>query len=68
MRTMRSLFLLLLAVFTATGLRAQQLPQLSQYVSQDYLYNPAVAGSPQLAMAKSMAKAVKLGMVFTTPP
>ena len=45
MRTMRSLFLLLLAVFTATGLRAQQLPQLSQYVSQDYLYNPAVAGS-----------------------
>jgi len=45
MRTMRSLILLLLAVFTATGLRAQQLPQLSQYVSQDYLYNPAVAGS-----------------------
>lgn len=24
---------------------AQQLPQLSQYVSQDYLYNPSVAGS-----------------------
>jgi type IX secretion system PorP/SprF family membrane protein len=45
MRTMRRLSIILLALAAVPGLRAQQLPQLSQYVSQDYLYNPAVAGS-----------------------
>lgn len=42
---MRRLPIILLALAAAPGLLAQQLPQLSQYVSQDYLYNPAVAGS-----------------------
>ncbi|MBS1582430.1 MAG: type IX secretion system membrane protein PorP/SprF [Bacteroidetes bacterium] len=42
---MRHLLLVLLAVLTVDGLRAQQLPQLSQYTSHDYLYDPAVAGS-----------------------
>jgi type IX secretion system PorP/SprF family membrane protein len=45
MSTMRSLPIFLLAFLVAPCLRAQQLPQLTQYVSQDYLYNPAVAGS-----------------------
>ncbi len=36
---------LLLSWSIAFGAAAQQLPQLSQYVSHDYLYNPAVAGS-----------------------
>jgi type IX secretion system PorP/SprF family membrane protein len=40
----RSLLPLTLACW-ATALQAQQLPQLSQYVSHDYLYDPAVAGS-----------------------
>jgi type IX secretion system PorP/SprF family membrane protein len=42
---MRRLSIILLAVMAAPGVMAQQLPQLTQYVSQDYLYNPAVAGS-----------------------
>lgn len=37
--------LFLTATLVAFGCQAQQLPQLSQYVSQDYLYCPAVAGS-----------------------
>lgn len=45
MAPMRHLLLVLLAVLTVDGLRAQQLPQLSQYTSHDYLYDPAVAGS-----------------------
>ena len=40
---MRHILSALLLVGGTTA--AQQLPQLSQYVSQDYLYNPAVAGS-----------------------
>lgn len=43
--TLRHLLLPLAAIACASTLHAQQLPQLSQYVSQDYLYNPAVAGS-----------------------
>ena len=37
--------LLLCAAFLTAASWAQQLPQLSQYVSHDYLYCPAVAGS-----------------------
>lgn len=42
---MRHLLLLLIACSSLQTLRAQQLPQFSQYNSQDYLYDPAVAGS-----------------------
>jgi type IX secretion system PorP/SprF family membrane protein len=42
---MRRLLPLLLLTIAVQELRSQQLPQLTQYVSQDYLYNPAVAGS-----------------------
>lgn len=42
---MRHINAFLLALLLANGAVAQQLPQLSQYVSQDYLYDPAVAGS-----------------------
>lgn len=42
---MRRLLPLLVLTITVQQLRSQQLPQLTQYVSQDYLYNPAVAGS-----------------------
>lgn len=45
MGTMRKLLLLVIAGACLQGLHAQQLPQLSQYNSHDYLYNPAVAGS-----------------------
>ncbi len=45
MNLMRRSLLLVLVALGAFQLRAQQLPQLTQYVSQDYLYNPAVAGS-----------------------
>lgn len=37
--------ILLLLLPVLHGLKAQQLPQLSQYAFTDYLYNPAVAGS-----------------------
>ncbi len=43
--TMRHTLLLPLLLLAMVPLRAQQLPQLSQYVSNDYLYNPSVAGS-----------------------
>lgn len=45
MGTMRQLVLLVIAGSCLPALRAQQLPQLSQYNSHDYLYDPAVAGS-----------------------
>ena len=37
--------LLLLSALMVNILAAQQLPQLSQYAFNDYVYNPAVAGS-----------------------
>lgn len=45
MGTMRHLLLLLIAGSSLHALHAQQLPQLSQYNSHDYLFDPAVAGS-----------------------
>jgi len=45
MDLMRYLLLLLIAGSSLQAVRAQQLPQLSQYNSNDYLYDPAVAGS-----------------------
>ena len=42
---MRRHILLASAALTLLGARAQQLPQLSQYVFNDYIFNPAVAGS-----------------------
>lgn len=45
MDIMRKSLLLLLAGSSALALHAQQLPQLSQYNSHAYLYDPAVAGS-----------------------
>lgn len=45
METPRQL-LLLVAAFTFTcAVRAQQLPQLTQYQFNDYVFNPAIAGS-----------------------
>ncbi len=43
--TMRRTSILLSAALLTHGSWAQQLPQLSQYTSHDYLYCPAVAGS-----------------------
>lgn len=51
---MRRLPIILLAFTAAPGIKAQQLPQLTQYVSQDYLYNPAVAGSRPWFELRSM--------------
>lgn len=45
MATMKQLVLFLLATAWVHLVTAQQLPQLTQYNSQDYLYDPAVAGS-----------------------
>ena len=42
---MRHLLILLIAGSSLQAVRAQQLPQLSQYNVNDYLYDPAVAGS-----------------------
>ncbi|MBS1942903.1 MAG: type IX secretion system membrane protein PorP/SprF, partial [Bacteroidetes bacterium] len=42
---MKHLLSILLTGLVAGAVQAQQLPQLSQYNSQDYLYDPAVAGS-----------------------
>ncbi len=41
-RTILSLFVAFMAV---TAARAQQLPQLTQYQFNDYVFNPAVAGT-----------------------
>lgn len=45
MDAMKHLLSILLTGLVAGAVQAQQLPQLSQYNSQDYLYDPAVAGS-----------------------
>ncbi|MBK9420567.1 MAG: type IX secretion system membrane protein PorP/SprF [Flavobacteriales bacterium] len=45
MRNTLPYLLLALAACIGGSMHAQQLPQLSQYVSHDYLYDPAVAGS-----------------------
>jgi type IX secretion system PorP/SprF family membrane protein len=45
MATMRTIISVLLATVCALSVRAQQLPQLTQYPSLDYLYDPAIAGS-----------------------
>ncbi|HEY0977389.1 MAG TPA: type IX secretion system membrane protein PorP/SprF [Flavobacteriales bacterium] len=45
MRNQARLTLLLVAGLSGALAMGQQLPQLSQYRSHDYLYNPAVAGS-----------------------
>jgi len=42
---MRRISLFIVLAIGTFGSWAQQLPQLSQYTSHDYLYNPAVAGS-----------------------
>jgi type IX secretion system PorP/SprF family membrane protein len=53
MNAMVRLLSIVLAVWCAHAAIAQQLPQLSQYVSHDYLYNPAVAGSRPLFELRS---------------
>lgn len=45
MDAMKNLLSILLLALFAEIAQAQQLPQLSQYNSQDYLFDPAVAGS-----------------------
>ncbi len=45
MATMRKYLPFLCIGISIGAVQAQQLPQLSQYNSQDYLYDPAVAGS-----------------------
>ncbi|MBL7962720.1 MAG: type IX secretion system membrane protein PorP/SprF [Flavobacteriales bacterium] len=42
---MRHILLVVMALLAAQPLVGQQLPQLSQYPFNDYLFNPAVAGS-----------------------
>ena len=53
---MRHLLLLLIAGTSLQALHAQQLPQLSQYNSLDYLYDPAVAGSRPWFEIKSVQR------------
>lgn len=48
MATMRNLLLLLLGTLSAQAVLAQQLPQITQYNTMDYLFDPAVAGSRPL--------------------
>ena len=48
----RTLFLLLLTAWVG-GIHAQQLPQLTQYQFNDYVFNPAVAGSRALFEIRS---------------
>jgi type IX secretion system PorP/SprF family membrane protein len=76
MNTMRRIPLFLLTIPISIGVWAQQLPQLSQYVSQDYLYNPAVAGSRPLFEIRSAHRSQWVGiqdaprtfMLSTTTP
>lgn len=45
METTRRILLLALATLAFAAVRAQQLPQLTQYQFNDYIFNPAVAGT-----------------------
>jgi len=49
----KTLLKMLLLICTAPVLKAQQLPQYTQYMINDYAINPAVAGTKEYAEAKS---------------
>jgi type IX secretion system PorP/SprF family membrane protein len=56
-------FLLLLsALLLLPAARAQQLPQLSQYQFNDYVINPAVAGSREMFEVRSVHRAQWVGI------
>ena len=42
--TMKRILILIFAIFFAGALKAQQLPQITQYMNNNYVINPAVAG------------------------
>jgi len=50
---MKRISILILAVIAFAELRAQQLPQYSQYLINDYVLNPAIGGSVDYFEAKS---------------
>lgn len=50
-------------VVSALCAHGQQLPQLSQYVAHDYLYNPAVAGSREMFEIRSAHRNQWTGIV-----
>lgn len=52
MRQMKAIYLFFLLLI-AWGVQAQQLPQYSQYLFNDYAYNPSIAGSTDYIDARS---------------
>ena len=44
MKKMKKLTLLFVSIFMGSMLQAQQLPQLSQFMLNDFAVNPAIAG------------------------
>ena len=41
---MKRILILIFTIFLAEGIKAQQLPQITQYMNNNYVINPAVAG------------------------
>ena len=62
---MKNILFLSLSLF-ALGLTAQQLPELSQYLNNDYLLNPAIAGTKTYAPATISTRVQ--WMSFTNAP
>ena len=44
MKIMKKITILILIISTAFVANAQQLPQFTQYMINDYVFNPAIAG------------------------
>lgn len=53
MKTIRTYLLFVAITFTVLSARAQQLPQLTQYQFNDYVFNPAVAGTRNMFELRS---------------
>ena len=56
MNKMKKLTLLFVSIFMGSMLQAQQLPQLSQFMINDFAVNPAIAGMDDYYQIKTSVR------------
>lgn len=64
---LRRVFILFWAVMLCTGIGAQQLPRFSQYWANEFLVNPAAAGSDGRTVVNLGARKQWVGLTRNTP-
>ena len=60
---MKKITILILIISTATVVNAQQLPQFTQYMINDYVFNPAIAGIENNYQMKTNIRNQWIGVV-----